>query len=130
VAILLSMLLVWGIRWTHLGVLVAAGAGGIVAVLRGLPAVGINLLKPYQLQRLLVFLDPERDVSGTGYQLSQSLAPSLTSDHETYRVGFSHEVGGDFSLSLEAQRILYHENEHYVASRSESRAEAKLNMRW
>jgi hypothetical protein len=66
----------------------------------------------------------------TGYRLSESLQPVLTSDQETYRVGFDHAVGGDFSLSLEAQRVLYHENERYIAARSETRAEARLNMRW
>jgi rod shape determining protein RodA len=72
VVVLFSMLLAWGIRWTHLGVLVAAGIGAVVAVVRLLPAMGLSLLKPYQIQRLLVFLDPERDTSGDGYQLSQS----------------------------------------------------------
>jgi rod shape determining protein RodA len=72
VSILFSVLLVWGIRWTHLGVLVAAGVGAVVAVVRLLPAMGLSILKPYQVQRLLVFLDPERDTSGDGYQLSQS----------------------------------------------------------
>jgi hypothetical protein len=66
----------------------------------------------------------------TGYRLSESLRPALASDHETYRAGLSHEVGSDFSLSLEAQRILYHENEHIVSCRSETRAEARLSMRW
>ena len=72
VSILFSMLLVWGIRWTHLGVLVAGGVGAVVAVVRLLPAMGLSILKPYQIQRLLVFLNPERDTSGDGYQLSQS----------------------------------------------------------
>jgi rod shape determining protein RodA len=72
VAILFCMLLAWGIRWTHLGVLVASGIGAVVGVVRLLPALGVNILKPYQIQRLLVFLDPERDTSGDGYQLSQS----------------------------------------------------------
>jgi rod shape determining protein RodA len=71
--ILLSMLLVWGIRWLHLAALLAAGGVAVVAVLRVLPATfGIHLLKPYQLQRLVVFLDPERDPTGPGYQLLQS----------------------------------------------------------
>ena len=42
-------------------------------VLRVLPsAFGIHLLKDYQLQRLTLFLDPQRDPTGLGYQLSQS----------------------------------------------------------
>lgn len=71
--ILLVMLLVWGIRWRHLGVLLASGVAVVVAIVRVLPtALGIEVLHPYQMQRLLVFLDPERDPSGLGYQLSQS----------------------------------------------------------
>ncbi len=70
--ILLAMLVVWGIRWAHLAVLMGAGLAVVVAVLRVLPSLGIHLLKPYQWQRLFVFLDPERDPSGIGYQLSQS----------------------------------------------------------
>lgn len=72
VAILSATLLAWGIRWSHLAVLAGAGAALVVMVLRGLPAMGINLLKDYQIQRLLVFLNPEHDLSGEGYQLMQS----------------------------------------------------------
>lgn len=73
VVVLLSMLLVWGARWLHLAVLLAGGLAVVVAVLRVLPSTfGIHLLKPYQLQRLVVFLDPERDPTGPGYQLLQS----------------------------------------------------------
>ena len=71
--LLVTMLLVWGARWSHLAVLIASGVLAVVAVLRILPAtLGVNLLKPYQIQRLLVFLDPGADTSGAAYQLSQS----------------------------------------------------------
>ncbi len=70
---LTTMLIVWGVRWTHLAMLAGAAGLVVVSVLRILPATfGISLLKPYQVQRLLVFLDPERDTSGAAYQLSQS----------------------------------------------------------
>ncbi|MCX8033031.1 MAG: rod shape-determining protein RodA [Thermoleophilia bacterium] len=73
VAILLSMLVVWGIRLTHLGALLGAGAFGAVLVLRVLPtAFGVNLLQDWQLRRLTVFLNPEKDALGAGYQLIQS----------------------------------------------------------
>jgi rod shape determining protein RodA len=71
-AILISMLVVWGIRLPHLGVLAGAGVFAAVLVLRILPTFGIQVLKDYQLQRLTVFLDPERDPLHTGYQLTQS----------------------------------------------------------
>lgn len=71
--ILTVMLVVWGIRLTHLGILAAAGLTAGVMVLRVLPGVfGVNLLKEYQLQRLTLFLSPETDPTGIGYQLTQS----------------------------------------------------------
>jgi rod shape determining protein RodA len=69
-AILITMLVVWGIRLPHLGGLAGAGVFAAVLALRILPAFGIQVLKDYQLQRLTVFLDPERDPSGAGYQLT------------------------------------------------------------
>jgi len=72
-AILLVMLVVWGIRLTHLGILVGAGLASAVMVLRVLPtAFGVHLLKDWQVARLEVFLDPEKDALGDGYQLIQS----------------------------------------------------------
>jgi rod shape determining protein RodA len=73
IAILVVMLVVWGIRLPHLGALAGAGVVAAVVVLRILPgAFGIHLLKDYQISRLTLFLDPERDPSGVGYQLIQS----------------------------------------------------------
>ncbi|MBU2603569.1 MAG: rod shape-determining protein RodA [Actinobacteria bacterium] len=73
VAVLGVMLLVWGIRWTHAALL---GGGALLAttlVVRVLPQTfGLELLKPYQIQRLTVFLNPSQDTSGAAYQLSQS----------------------------------------------------------
>jgi rod shape determining protein RodA len=73
VSILLVMLIVWGIRLPHLGILAGAGVAAVVLVLRVLPRVfGVNVLKDWQLARLEVFLDPEKDALGDGYQLIQS----------------------------------------------------------
>jgi rod shape determining protein RodA len=67
------MLVVWGIRLPHLGILAGASVLAVVMVLRVLPsAFGVHLLKDYQLKRLTLFLDPEKDPGGLGYQLSQS----------------------------------------------------------
>lgn len=72
-AILAVMLVVWGIRLPHLGILAGAAVVAVVFVLRILPGFfGVHLLKEYQLQRLTLFLDPESDPSGLGYQLTQS----------------------------------------------------------
>ncbi len=73
VAILLVMLVVWGIRLSHLGILIGSGIVAGVVALRILPTFfGISLLKDWQLDRLEVFLDPEKDALGDGYQLIQS----------------------------------------------------------
>jgi rod shape determining protein RodA len=72
-AILLIMLVVWGIRLSHLGVLASVGVFLSVLVLRILPsAFHVNLLKGWQLARLEVFLNPGKYPSGYGYQLVQS----------------------------------------------------------
>ena len=72
-AVLATMLVVWGIRLPHLGILAGAVTLAVVMVLRVLPsAFGVHLLKDYQLQRLTLFLDPQKDPTGLGYQLSQS----------------------------------------------------------
>lgn len=70
---LLFMLVAWGIDWRHLAILLGTGVGGVLAVLRVSPNVlGVQLLEPYQIERILVFLDPEKDPAGQGYQLLQS----------------------------------------------------------
>lgn len=72
-AILVVMLVVWGIRLPHLGMLVGAAVLVAVVVLRLLPNMfGVQVLKGYQLDRLALFLDPESDPTGVGYQLVQS----------------------------------------------------------
>jgi rod shape determining protein RodA len=73
VAILVVMLVVWGIRMTHLGILAGSGVVASVFVLRLLPAVfNIKVLKQYHVDRLTLFLHPEMDPTGLGYQLIQS----------------------------------------------------------
>ncbi len=71
-AILVTMLVIWGIRLSHLGILGAGAVVGAVLVLRVLPALGLQVLKDYQLKRLTLFLNPESDPTGLGYQLTQS----------------------------------------------------------
>jgi rod shape determining protein RodA len=43
-----------------------------VAFLVTLPALWLFFLRPYQKQRILTFMDPERDPLGAGYQLMQA----------------------------------------------------------
>jgi rod shape determining protein RodA len=72
-AVLVVMLVVWGIRLPHLGMVAGAALAAAVLALRVLPTVfGTSLLKDYQIRRLTLFLDPEKEPLHGGYQLIQS----------------------------------------------------------
>lgn len=53
-----------GARLSHLAGLVGTGLLGLVALIAA---------APYRMRRMLVFLDPEHDPSGAGYQMKQAL---------------------------------------------------------
>jgi rod shape determining protein RodA len=71
-AALSAVLVVAGTRWLHLGLLALIAAGAAVALLWALPAAGVEVLKPYQTERLIGFTNPDHDPSGTTYNLRQS----------------------------------------------------------
>ncbi len=70
---LAAVLFVAGVRWLHLAVLAAVAVAGALAVLWLLPASGVNVLKPYQAQRLTAFTQPSTDPRGATYNLRQSI---------------------------------------------------------
>jgi rod shape determining protein RodA len=73
-AIVLAVLFVAGTKWTHFAALGALGAAAIAVVLLAAPAVGVEVLKPYQMDRLTAFLNPSDDIDDKeGYQINQSL---------------------------------------------------------
>lgn len=63
-AILLAMMYLGGIRKIILGGITLAG---VVAVLI------LSIISPYRMKRMLIFLNPESDYYGMGYQIIQSL---------------------------------------------------------
>jgi rod shape determining protein RodA len=68
----LAVLFVAGAPWRHFAALAALGAVAIALALVVLPTAGVELLQPYQVDRLTSFLHPS-DVSGEeGYQQQQS----------------------------------------------------------
>jgi rod shape determining protein RodA len=68
----LAILFVAGAPWRHFAALAALGATAIALALVVLPTAGVELLQPYQVDRLTSFLHPS-DVSGEeGYQQQQS----------------------------------------------------------
>jgi rod shape determining protein RodA len=68
----LAILFVAGAPWRHFAALGALGAVAIALALVVLPTAGVEVLQPYQVDRLTSFLHPS-DVSGEeGYQQQQS----------------------------------------------------------
>jgi rod shape determining protein RodA len=72
-AIAVAVLFVAGTKWTHFVVLGALATGAVAIVLVGAPAVGVEVLKPYQVDRLTAFVNPTDDPRKQGYQLKQSI---------------------------------------------------------
>jgi rod shape determining protein RodA len=70
---LVAVLFVSGVRWSQLAVLGAIATAAVLAVLWLLPAAGVNVLKPYQAQRLTGFTHPSSDPRGATYNLRQSI---------------------------------------------------------
>jgi len=68
-----ALLFVAGTKWTHFAVLGTLGAAAVAVVLVAAPAVGVEVLKPYQVDRLTAFLSPSEDPQSQGYQLNQSI---------------------------------------------------------
>ena len=69
---ILGVLFVAGAPWRHFATLFAMGAVAIAITLVAAPAVGVEVLKPYQVDRLTSFLHPAEDASEEGYQQQQS----------------------------------------------------------
>ncbi len=72
-AITAVLMFVAGTKWTHLAALGGMAAASAVIVLLALPTVGVEVLKPYQVDRLTAFVNPTSDPQEQGYQLQQSI---------------------------------------------------------
>jgi len=73
VAILGAALFVAGTRWLHLATLATAGALIVVSLFWAFPALGVQVLEEYQIERLTGFLDPDHDPDGATYNVTQSI---------------------------------------------------------
>jgi rod shape determining protein RodA len=73
IAIVLAVLFVAGTKWTHFAALAGLGTVALVVVVLAAPMVGVEVLKPYQVDRLTAFLNPSTDPADEGYQINQSL---------------------------------------------------------
>ena len=72
-AIAAVTMLVAGTKWSHLASLGGVAVGAVAIVLLVAPAVGVEVLKPYQVDRLTAFANPTDDPQRQGYQLQQSI---------------------------------------------------------
>lgn len=72
-AALAATLFLGGVRWRHLALLGVASLGLVLSILWALPAVGAPVLKPYQVERLTGFTNPDADPDGLTYNVNQSI---------------------------------------------------------
>ena len=72
-AVLWATLFIAGTRWLHLAVLLAGAVLAATVVLWIAPAVGVDLLEPYQRARITGFTNPSEDPRGSTYNIRQSM---------------------------------------------------------
>jgi rod shape determining protein RodA len=72
-AALAACLFVAGVRWLHLTVLAVLAATVLVSIVSLLPAAGVDVLEPYQVERLTGFANRERDLAGINFNVDQSI---------------------------------------------------------
>jgi rod shape determining protein RodA len=72
-AVVLGVLFLSGVPWRQLAVIAAAGAAVAGALLWFLPSAGVDILEPYQRERLIGFVHPDVDPSGSTYNVNQSI---------------------------------------------------------
>lgn len=104
----LAILFVAGAPWRHFAGLIALFAVSVTCVLVVAPKLGVEVLKPYQVDRLTAFLHPSSDPSETGYQQAQALT-AIGSGEKTGRgtenatqtsLGFLPEARTDFIYAV------------------------------
>jgi rod shape determining protein RodA len=107
IAIAVTVLFVAGTKWTHFAVLGVLATAAIVLTLVLAPAAGIQVLKPYQVDRLTAFLHPTQNPKEQGYQINQSLTAvgaggkAGRGDHATQtKLDFLPEHHTDFVFSV------------------------------
>ena len=71
--ILGATLFIAGTRWSQVSLLLAVGLAGATFVLWAGPAIGVDILKPYQRERITGFANPSRDPGGSTYNITQSI---------------------------------------------------------
>ncbi len=89
------LLFIAGTPWRHLLALAALVCVSIVFVLVAAPAAGVNVLKPYQVERLTAFLHPTSNPQKQGYQQQESKI-AIGSGQKTGRGQGSNQTANGF----------------------------------
>ncbi len=95
--IAVTLLFVAGVPWRHLAGLLALGAAAIALVLVVAPAAGVQVLKPYEIERLTSFLNPSTQYSTEheGYQQLESKI-AIGAGQRTGSGANSTQIQGEF----------------------------------
>jgi rod shape determining protein RodA len=88
VTVAMAILFVAGTSGRQIGGLIGLFAVATVLVLVAAPAVGVHVLKPFQVQRLTGFVNPSHDPTNRTYQITESLI-AIGSGEKTGR-GVAH----------------------------------------
>ena len=70
--VIAGVLFVAGAPWRHFAALGGLAVAAVAIALVALPAVGVEVLKPYQVDRLTSFLHPAENAGEEGYQQQQA----------------------------------------------------------
>ncbi|WP_022927720.1 FtsW/RodA/SpoVE family cell cycle protein [Patulibacter americanus] len=111
-AIALAVLLIGGAPGKHLATIGVVGVVAVVSVLGVLPAAGVDVLRPYQVDRITAFLNPENDANEATFQLKQAKA-AVGSGQKTGRgdeatqqkLGYLPEKQTDFIFASIGERF-------------------------
>jgi rod shape determining protein RodA len=95
-AITLGILFVHGAPWRHFVWLGLAGVVVLALVFSVLPAAGVQVLQPYQKDRLTSFLEPSADPADAGYQQQQAKIAVGSGEKTGRGVDNATQTGLDF----------------------------------
>jgi rod shape determining protein RodA len=91
------LLFIAGTSWRHLAGLAVLVCVAIAFVLVAAPAIGVHVLKPYQVERLTAFIHPnasaQKEASATQQEGSESTDPSYQQEESKIAIGSGGKTG-------------------------------------
>jgi rod shape determining protein RodA len=106
------MLFVAGTSWRHLAALAALVCVSVAFVLAAGPAVGINVLNPFQAARLTAFLHPSSNLQKEGWQQQESKI-AIGSGQKTGRGASASQIPDGFVPESDTDFIFAAVGEEY-----------------